>query len=307
MHIHTHTHTQTDTTASLADTSTPFLLAINESDSTLAHEVFVADLSSNSILVLDASSRHLGKVVRRIGHPRFVPHKAASSLALSPHTRRHISHTHIHLSRSLVCPISLSLSCYLSLCLSFAFSLSLSFASTLSPLRTRDTSLARSISPFLSLARSLARSLSVPFSPTHFLIRCMQFASRSLSLARVRALSLLRHPPSNDQEAKRNDLVAALKCVPCAYSRTRDCRVNRLRAHDCMHSHTRVLCVCARVLNANNTAKRASDCIRAAGNMGLAPRGLAVDPRSGNVFVSCTSSHRYYSLSRMVARSLVGV
>jgi hypothetical protein len=93
------------------------------------------------------------------------------------------------------------------------------------------------------------------------LIRCMQFASRSLSLARVRALSLLRHPPSNDQEAKRNDLVAALKCVPYAYSRTRERRVNRLTAHDCMHSHTRVLCMCARVLNANNTAKRASDCI----------------------------------------------
>ena len=41
---------------------------------------------------------------------------------------------------------------------------------------------------------------------------------------------------------------------------------------------------------------------RAAGNMGLAPRGLAVDPRSGHVFVSCTCSHRYYSLSRMVLR-----
>ena len=31
---------------------------------------------------------------------------------------------------------------------------------------------------------------------------------------------------------------------------------------------------------------------RAAGNSGLAPRGLAVDPRTGSIFVSCTTSHR---------------
>jgi len=199
--------------------------------------------------------------VRRIGHPRFVPHNAASSLSL--HTHADTSHTQTHLSRSLVCPISLSLSCYPSLSLFRCLSLAIfrEHALSLSHARYLSRSLNLSFSLSRSLARSLARSLSVSLSPTHLLIRCMQFASRSLSLARVRALSLLRHPPSNDQEAKRNDLVAALKCVPYAYSRTRERRVNRLTAHDCMHSHTRVLCMCARVLNANNTAKRASDCI----------------------------------------------
>ena len=181
--------------------------------------------------------------------------------SLSTHTQTH--HTRRHISLALSCAQSLfrSLATHLSLfrCLSLAIfrehALSLSHARYLSRSLNLSFSLSR------SLARSLARSLSVSLSPTHLLIRCMQFASRSLSLARVRALSLLRHPPSNDQEAKRNHLVAALKCVPYAYSRTRERRVNRLTAHDCMHSLTRVLCMCARVLNANNTAKRASDCI----------------------------------------------
>jgi len=166
MLIHAHTHERTHTTTYLADTSTPFLLAINESDSTLAHEVFVADTSGNSILVLDASSRHLGQVVRRIGHPRFAPRDAASTLSLSTHADT--NHTRINIfSPSLV------------LELSFALLLTLSLSVSLS----RSLSLALSL---LARSRSLCLSLANTFCHHMHAICSQVFVSR----ARARALPL---------------------------------------------------------------------------------------------------------------------